>query len=96
MATVRKFKKQFLQDLLHEELDESVDVEIIQDEITDNSRWSIQHSLVFRFEDKFYETWYQVGATEYQDESPWEYAPDEVDCTEVAPKEVVVIQYLPV
>ncbi len=50
---------------------------IILDEIVDNSRWSIAHRLVVKFpgdpEDVAWETSYSHGATEMQDESPWEY-----------------------
>ena len=54
----------------------------IKDEIYDNSRWSVHHSIVFVHNDKFYKTGYSVGATEMQDESPWEYDTD-VECVEV-------------
>jgi hypothetical protein len=45
----------------------------IDDKIIGNSRWSIQHEIIFQFEEKFYKTCYQVGATENQVEYPWEY-----------------------
>ncbi len=56
--------------------------EAIHDEIIGTSRWSIQHKIIFEFHGKYYETEYQVGATEVQDERPWEYDKD-VDCYEV-------------
>ena len=40
-------------------------------------------------------TTYSEGATEYQDERPWEYE-DEVKCTEVELKEVKVKKWIPV
>jgi len=48
---------------------------IIQDEITGNGRWSIDHCLVIYdpIEDKYYISHYSVGATEQQDAGPWEY-----------------------
>jgi hypothetical protein len=66
---------------------------IIRDEIVDNSRWSIIHSIVIqRVEDgRFFADSYSVGATESQDESPWEYT--EPAFTEVFPVEKVVIEY---
>jgi hypothetical protein len=67
----------------------------ILDEITDTSRWSIHHKIVFEHEGKYYRTFYSEGATEMQDESPWEYE-KEVDCVEVELKEVVVEQWVPV
>lgn len=54
----------------------------IENKITDTSRWSIHHEIIFTDNGKFYSTHYSEGATEMQDESPWEYQ-DEVECTEV-------------
>lgn len=73
-----KFAKEFLQ-----QLDDEPTAEIVEDIITDNSRWSIHHRRVFKFEDKFYLTHYSVGATEMQDEQPYEYDSDEIECPEV-------------
>lgn len=69
-------------------------VEIIKDTITDNSRWSIFHAITFRWIDgKTYRAYYSVGATEQQDESPWEYD-KEVECEEVAEVPVTTTQWL--
>jgi hypothetical protein len=84
-----KFKKDFLID----ELD--LPYSAIEDKVIDNSRWSIQHEIVFEHEGKFYRTYYSVGATESQDEGPWEYD-DEVDCTEVVKQEITVMAWVPV
>ena len=84
-----KFKKDFLID----ELD--LPYSAIEDKVIDNSRWSIQHEIIFEHEGKFYRTHYQVGATESQDEGPWEYD-DEIECTEVAQKEITVMAWVPV
>jgi len=65
----------------------------ILDEIIDTSRWSIHHRIIFEHEGKFYETYYSEGATEMQDESPWEYE-DEVECYEVELKEVKVLKWI--
>lgn len=54
----------------------------IRDTISDTSRWSIHHDIIFAYNGKFYETYYSVGATECQDESPWEHD-EEVECFEV-------------
>lgn len=79
---VKTFKREFLTN----ELD--LPYEALEDEIVDNSRWSIQHAIIFEHEGKFYRTYYSVGATEIQDESPWEYE-DEVECFEVVKAKVV-------
>lgn len=84
-----KLPKKFMQGILWDEHDEAT---IVSDEIVDNSRWSIIHDLTFKYNDKFYNTSYSVGATEQQDESPWEYE-DEVVCHEVTPVEKTVIVY---
>ena len=67
--------------------------EAIVDEITEVSRWSIHHSIVFPYEGKFYRTYYSVGATESQDESPWKYE-DEVECFEVELKKVEIMKWV--
>lgn len=75
MARV-KFSREFL----IEEL--GLPSNAIEDEVVYNTRWSIVHSIIFSLDGKFYETEYSVGATEIQDESPWEYE-SEVECDEV-------------
>lgn len=67
----------------------------IENTVVDNSRWSIQHEIIFEYQGKFYCTYYSVGATEQQDESPWEYE-DNVGCTEVVKKKVMMEQWVPV
>lgn len=67
----------------------------IEDRIVSTARWSINHRMVFREEasGKFYEATYSRGATEQQDESPFEYEDDLVECEEVHPVEKVVTVY---
>jgi len=91
----RKFPKEFLRDIIWEEESEFEDKVGIQvkNEITDTGRWSVYHELVFSYDEKFYAVNYSVGATEIQDERPFEYEGDEVECFEVAPKPVTVIEY---
>lgn len=78
-------------DYMYEELNLPDDA--ILDEITDTSRWSIHHRIIFTYQGKFWETYYSEGATEMQDESPWEYE-DEVECYEVELKEVKVKKWV--
>jgi hypothetical protein len=85
-----KFPKETLRELLWSKID---GFEVVEDDIIDTSRWSIIYSLVFKHDGKFYATSYSVGATEQQDESPFEYSPDEVECKEVFPVEKTVIVY---
>ena len=92
MKIKREFTNSFLVDGLGLPYDEFEGCTLISDNIVDTSRWSINHELVFKFEDKLYMTWYSVGATEQQDEIPWEYD-DVVDCFEVIEVERVVRDY---
>lgn len=85
-----KFSKRILADL---DWQTPEDFTIIYTKITGNSRWSISYERVFSYKDKFYETHYSVGATEMQDEGPYEYDPDEVECKEVFPKEKTITVY---
>ena len=88
-----KFKREDLQEMLW---DEGGSLEKIQDKIIENSRWSILHSIIFKFDNKFYKSNYSIGSTEYQNERPWEYDEDEVECEEVVPVEKKVIIYEPI
>ena len=57
-------------------------VDILEDNINDHTRWSVVHEIIFKYEDKTWRAFYSVGATESQDECPWQYE-DEVECFEV-------------
>lgn len=84
-----KFEREFLVD----ELDLPGSAK--EDKVVETSRWSTFHEIVFYHEGKYYQTGYSVGSTEYQDERPWEDQ-NEVDCTEVELREVLVKQWVPV
>ena len=81
---VKIFKKEDLLEMLDEE---SENLHLIRDEIYDTGRWTIYHAIIFKEGDQFYHTTYGVGATEQQDEYPWEYE-KEVRCVEVFPEVV--------
>lgn len=68
--------------------------EIIEDVISGKSRWSIIHKLIIKrkSDSKFFKGCYRVGATESQEESPWEYE-DNVEFFEGFPVEKTVIVY---
>jgi len=87
MANTRTFTKEFLKNEL--DLPDAA----IKDTIVDTSRWSIHHEIIFEFQGKFYRTYYSVGATETQDESPWKYD-DKIKCTEVEIKQVLVSKWV--
>ena len=88
------FPKEVLKQLAAD--DEPEGYEVIEEELTDSTRWSLIYSMVFKYKDQFYMTYYSCGATESQDERPYDYEEDEVLCVEVEPKEVTKIVYVPV
>lgn len=87
------FSKKDLQDVLY---GESETLEMKENEFQANSRWSLFYSLVFQDKatGKFYHTSYSKGATEMQDESPFEHEGDEIECEEVFPREKTIIEYV--
>lgn len=88
-----KLPKEKCEELPYASVGEIVDgFEVISKNICDTSRWSIVYAMVVKYEDKLYETSYSVGATEQQDEQPWEYN-DEVEFVEVRPVEKTITTY---
>jgi len=79
-----KFSKDRMLAVLYEE-----EGEIVSDEIDGHRRWSVDHTLIFRLDDKVWRAGYSRGATESQDEGPWEYE-DEVDVDEMELVEKIV------
>lgn len=86
MAVKQEFSKEFLLAILEYE-------GYISNEIVDTSRWSIQYEMIFADNGKFYEAHYQRGATEQQEESPWEYDGDMITCYEVIPVTKTITVY---
>jgi hypothetical protein len=68
--------------------------EVILDEIIDHRRWSVVHRVIFKVGNRFLEGRYSRGATENQDEQPWEYGGDP-KFTEVEPYQATVTLYRP-
>lgn len=83
----RRFTGQELRDTVYGD-----GFDVISDEITSHSRWSVWHEMIFKVDDKFYRADYEKGATEYQETRPFEND-DFVDCVEVVPVEKIIIIY---
>ena len=104
-----KFSKEFLQEMTYEdEMDlvsgdfngfviESMSVKNVQKEVVNTGRWSIIYEQVFSVtkndETKYYKTGWSEGATENQDESPYEYEEDMIEVSEVFPVEKTIVVY---
>lgn len=87
------FTRQELLDILYEDNEDS---KIIKNEMYESGRWTTYYDFIFELDGKYYQTSYGRGSTECQDESPWEYDGDKIECIEVEPYEKVVIDYQPV
>jgi len=74
-----KFSKKFLQETVYGD----TDAEVVEDKIIDHRRWSLDYEMVFKHKGRYYRTYYSKGATEIQDESPFENEPDEIEVPEV-------------
>lgn len=72
-----------------------VNFKVVISKLVDTTRWS--HVIERVYEDldtgKFWQTSYRTGATECQDESPYEYDGDVIELVEVVPVEVTKIIY---
>ena len=79
-------------DLANDEYDDTI-YEVISDKIDGSSRWSIEYELVVKTlaDGRYWKSYYSRGATESQDEGPYEYGDPEF--TEVFPKQVEVTIY---
>jgi hypothetical protein len=63
--------------------DECEGYKVVERRICDTTRWSIISMLVIEKDGKYYASSYSNGATEQQDESPFEYDKDEIEFKEV-------------
>lgn len=93
-----KIKKQLLQELISG-FHDCDRFEIVYDEICDTGRWSIHRECVIKdlTSGRFYDASYSEGATEMQDEEPFEYADTDengdIGLREVFPYEETVVRY---
>lgn len=79
--------KEVAQELLY---GDDINFKVIEDKITDKSRWSVHHRIVIqrKSDNKFFSDTYGLGATESQSEQPWEY--NEPNFIEVFPVEKTI------
>jgi len=70
------------------------DFEVIKDEIYDDgARWTNTYELIVKriLDNKYFRSYYTRGATEYQEQGPWEY--ENPKFIEVFPVEKTIIVY---
>ena len=76
--------------------DDSADFRMVEESVYDTSRWSIHKTGICEHieTNKFYELSWSVGATESQDEGPFEYESGDIELYEVVQKEVTVTKWV--
>lgn len=98
------FKREELKDILNGSSNRG---QVMDEWITDTSRWHIYYTMVFKYKHpdtrsnfgqryKYYMVPFRRGATEMQDEGPFECEGEEIECEEVTLKEVKVHKWVPV
>jgi len=88
-------KFSFSKEFMCEVLDGENKTKIIEDKITGNGRWNIFHNLIWQHIDgRVFQCQYSVGATETQEESPWEYE-KEIECTEMVKRLITTEKWIP-
>jgi len=91
---IKKFSRDDLKAMVWGDHDEGK-YRVKIDDITGNGRWSIYHDMIFKdiAFGRYYLTSYSEGATECQDESPYEHDDEMIECREVEPYEKISISY---
>lgn len=92
-----KFDKEKLQSLLcgSDEFLKREDIEIVESEIIDHRRWSVDYLMTFRQGDRYFRVDYSMGATEHQDQGPFDDCGEFVEVEEVVPVEKTIVVYEP-
>tara|TARA_R110000868_G_scaffold322391_6_gene583304 strand:- start:2260 stop:2532 length:273 start_codon:yes stop_codon:yes gene_type:complete len=65
----------------------------VSNELKAHGRWSLCYKLIFKDGDDYYSVYYSGGATELQDENPFDAYDNEVPCDKVRRVEVTTISY---
>lgn len=71
---------------------EETPYKIVKNELVDNTRWNLVYDLVVEKDGRFFRTSYTTGATEMQDNSPFDYTKT-VEFEEVFPVEKTIVVY---
>ena len=94
----KQLPKEALLELVYngEYYESGYELEVVRARIADQSRWSIFYEMIIYdvTADRYYSTEYSVGATEAQDESPYEDEPEVVDVVEVFEVKQIVSSFV--
>ena len=90
----KEFSRETLQQVVW---DDAEGFKKVSDVIEDTTRWEIVKTMVFQAPDGLhYQSTYTEGATEQQEQRPYEYESDTIECTQVQEEVVEVTQWVPV
>lgn len=89
----RVFPKAQLLEMLYE--GGSGDIDAIEETVTGTGRWSVNYRVIFRCrtDGTHWEAYFSKGATEQQDERPWQHDGDNIACNQVVPEKHVITVY---
>jgi hypothetical protein len=95
MANVTKFPKtpdlvELILELKLGEDEDEPDVGYVLQEQVGSRRWTSEWRVIFKYEGKLWQTFYEIGLTEQQECYPFEYD-DEIECTEVEEYEETIV-----
>lgn len=85
-------EKEVAVDLAYGEYDDTI-FKIISNKIIDVSRWSYRKEIIVKtlIDERFWKSTYSIGATESQDEGPYDYSDPIFE--EVFPEQVMITIY---
>lgn len=86
------FNKSDLQDIAGQDTPEGFEI-VESPKIIDQGRWTTYYEMVFSYDGKYYKTSFGRGSTEGQEEWPYEYEKDEIECKEVHPVTKTITVY---
>ena len=87
-----KFKKEFLKYLI---VDANDHAELIKNTILETNSYIEVHEIIFRFNDKFYKSTYNISITNSLLLEPYSGKNDDIECIEVEPVEQIITIYKP-
>jgi hypothetical protein len=89
----KTYTKKQMQDMVCGDSDDLVEIE---SSVIDTTRWATVHEVIFKDINtgKHYESYFNRGATEMQDERPYEYDNDIIEVQEVEHKEVTAMKWI--
>jgi len=96
LVIIIQFTKEFLLRIIFDDYEEDDDINIISNKIVDTRRWTNEHELIFKHDNKFYHIHYNEPTTKMQkDYGYWKFKKNDemIDVKEVYPVKKTIIVY---